>query len=228
MNVIIGMTDMALDGELPAASREYLETVRRATLGLVAIVNDILDCSKIEAGKVTLESEDVPLHTLLDEVIQVLGPHAREKGLTLTSAIDPEVPPYVHADPLRLKQVLTNFIDNALKFTHEGGVTVEVAASDDSASHARIRFAVRDTGIGIPADRQAVIFESFTQGDDSTTRTYGGTGLGLSICRQLVELMGGRIGVESSVGEGSTFWFEVTLARAPDDHAPADRVAASA
>lgn len=212
MNVIIGMTEMALDGELPAESRECLATVRRATVGLVAIVNDILDCSKIEAGKVTLEAVDVNLHTLVDEVAQVLGPHAREKGLALACTLDPEVPQYVEADPLRLQQVLTNLVENAIKFTEAGGVMVEVAALGRATTHARVRFAVRDTGIGVPIDRQAVIFESFTQVDDSTTRTYGGTGLGLSICRQLVELMGGRIGIESAVGKGSTFWFEVALA----------------
>ncbi len=217
MNVIIGMTDIALDGELAPEPRDCLQTIRRATLGLLGIVNNILDCSKIEAGKVTLEVVDVDLGRLIEEVVGLLTPAAREKGIALESSVDRRLGP-LRADPVRLNQLLINLVDNAVKFTERGVVTIEALLVARESEHARVRIAVRDTGIGIPADRQNAIFESFTQADDSTTRTYGGTGLGLTICSQLVELMGGRLGVDSEVGQGSTFWFEVALARA---HPPA-------
>jgi signal transduction histidine kinase len=211
MNVIIGMAEIALDDAVPSEARDCLVTIRRATLGLLGIVNNILDCSKIEAGKVTLETEDIGIRALVEDVVQLLAPAAREKGLALVTEIDPALSDTVRADPVRLKQVLTNLVDNAIKFTETGGVTVEVAFHGRSAGETQLRVAVHDTGIGIPAERQGVIFESFTQGDESTTRTYGGTGLGLTICRQLVDLMGGRLTVESEVGRGTTFWFEVPL-----------------
>ncbi len=228
MNVIIGMTDMALDEQLPAAPRDYLHTIRRATLGLLEIVNDILDCSKIEAGKVALEALDVRFDTLVGDVVAMLGPAAREKGLTLIASVDPGLSEPVRADPVRLKQVLTNLLDNAIKFTERGGVTVEMKLLELGPTEVRLRAAVRDTGIGIPADRRSAIFESFTQADDSTTRTHGGTGLGLTICSQLVELMGGRLRVESEPGLGSMFWFELTLARTNPETVVAPAIAASA
>ncbi len=212
INVIIGMTDMALDGDLPPEVRDHLNTLRRATLGLLVIVNDILDSSKIAAGMVTIEAVEVSLRSVLTEVEDLLGPQARAKGLALECAVDTDVPEHVRADPNRLKQVLVNLIANAIKFTETGKITVGFRVLGRSATQLQVRGAVRDTGIGIPADRRAAIFESFTQGDDSTTRTHGGTGLGLSISRELVNLMGGRIGVESEVGQGSTFWFEIALA----------------
>ncbi len=212
INVIIGMTDMTLDGELAEESRGYLNTVRRATIGLLAIVNDILDTSKIEAGKVTMEAVDASLRNVVAEVSEFLAPQARAKGLALEYAVDADIPEYVRGDPNRLRQVLVNLVANAIKFTEAGGITVEFHVLERSETEVRVRGVVRDTGIGIPADRRAAIFESFTQADDSTTRTHGGTGLGLTISRQLIKLMGGRIGVESEVGHGSTFWFEITLA----------------
>ncbi|HEY2389397.1 MAG TPA: ATP-binding protein [Candidatus Binatia bacterium] len=211
MNVIIGMTEMALDGDLPPAPRDYVSTIRRATLGLLAIVNNILDCSKIEAGKVALDPVDVDVRELVGEVAALLARAAREKRIALTWDVDRTLVTPVRVDAVRLKQLLTNLVDNALKFTEHGSVAVTAMILERDATSVRVRFNVRDTGIGIPRDRQAAIFESFTQADDSTTRTYGGTGLGLTICRQIVELMGGRIGVESEVGEGSTFWCELTL-----------------
>jgi PAS domain S-box-containing protein len=217
INVIVGMTDMALDGELPVRSRDYLNTVRRAALGLLAIANDILDSSKIAAGMFTMAAVDVSLRSVMAEVDALLAPQARAKGLALECAVDAAIPEHVRADPNRLKQVLVNLIANAIKFTDTGGVTVAFCVLERSATQVRVRGTVRDTGIGILADRRAAIFESFTQADDSTTRTYGGTGLGLSISRDLIRLMGGRIGVESEVGQGSTFWLEITLAVVGED-----------
>ncbi len=211
MNVIIGMTDMALDGELASGPRDHLRTIRRATLSLLGIVNNILDCSKIEAGRLTLELVDVDLRELVDDVVTIRAQGAREKGIRLESSVDGALVEPVRADPVRLRQLLTNLLDNAIKFTEEGGVSVAVTVLARHPDAVRLRLTVRDSGIGIPADRQAAIFESFTQADDSTTRTYGGTGLGLTICRQLAELMGGRLAVESEVGRGSTFWCEMTL-----------------
>jgi signal transduction histidine kinase len=227
MNVIIGMTEMALDGELAREPRDCVQTIRRATLGLLGIVNNILDCSKIEAGKVTLETVDVSLATLVAEVVALLAPAARAKRLALECYVDRKLVEPVGVDPVRLRQLLTNLVDNAIKFTEKGGVTVEMTLVDRDRTNVGVRVTVRDSGIGIPADRQTAIFESFTQADDSTTRTYGGTGLGLTICGQLVALMGGRLGVESAVGKGSTFWFELVLPLAATRREP-EALAASA
>jgi signal transduction histidine kinase len=227
MNVIIGMTEMALDGELAREPRDCVQTIRRATLGLLGIVNNILDCSKIEAGKVTLETVDVSLATLVAEVVALLAPAARAKRLALECYVDRKLVEPVGVDPVRLRQLLTNLVDNAIKFTEKGGVTVEMTLVDRDRTNVGVRVTVRDSGIGIPADRQTAIFESFTQADDSTTRTYGGTGLGLTICGQLVALMGGRLGVESTVGKGSTFWFELVLPLAATRREP-EALAASA
>jgi signal transduction histidine kinase len=211
MNVIVGMTDMALDEPVPGEARECLRTIRRATLGLLGIVNDILDCSKIESGKVTLDAQDVNIRMLVEDVVHLLASAARDKGLDLAADVDPALDELVRVDATRLKQILTNLVDNGVKFTEAGGVRVGVTLLHRARDEIRIRVAVHDTGVGIPPDRREAIFESFTQGDETTTRTYGGTGLGLTICRQLVELMGGYLEVESEVGAGSTFWFELTV-----------------
>jgi signal transduction histidine kinase len=219
---------MALDSALPDEARDYLGTLRRATLDLLAIVNDILDCAKIESGKVTLEAVDVSLRSLLAETVELLKGQAQGKGLALTYTIGAAVPGRVRADPGRLKQVLMNLIGNAIKFTQRGGVIVNFELLGRSTTDVRLRGTVRDSGIGIPPDRQKAIFESFTQADDSTTRIYGGTGLGLTICQQLVGLMGGRIGVESEPGRGSTFWFEIVLPLASPDRAADEKSAVAA
>ena len=211
MNVIIGMTEIALDGDLSAEASDCLHTIRRATLGLLGMVNNILDCSKIEAGKITLDLVPVDAGAVVAEVIALLAPAAQRKSLALECSIDPMLARTVLTDPMRLKQIFTNLVDNAIKFTERGTVTVEVAATSRDASTLVLRAAVRDTGIGIPPDRLATIFESFTQADDSTTRVYGGTGLGLTICRQLVDLLHGRLDVTSRPGEGSTFSLELPL-----------------
>jgi signal transduction histidine kinase len=219
--VIIGMTDMALDGELEATTRDCLHRVRSAALGLLAIVNDVLDLSKIEAGKMGLEVSPFELHSTLDEVVALLTPSAAAKRLRLDCHVDPAVPAVVSGDPVRLRQVLTNLLGNAIKFTDHGEVEVAARVVRETPAHAEIRFAIRDTGVGIPPDRQAAVFESFTQADGGTTRKYGGTGLGLTISRQLVELMGGELRLESAVGRGTTFRFTVPLGRPPAASAPA-------
>ncbi len=214
MNVIIGMTDIVLDGEVPAESRHCLERVRVAATALLAIINDILDTSKIEAGKLTLEEVELDLRATIEDAVALLVPSASAKHLSLGCALPPDLPPRVKGDPGRLRQVLTNLVSNALKFTDSGGVTVEVRVLRETAAEVAMRFAVVDTGIGISRERQAAVFERFAQEDCSTTSRYGGTGLGLTICRQLIELMGGRMGVESQSGRGSTFWFELAFERA--------------
>ena len=211
MNVIIGMTDMVLDTDLRSDQRANLERVRAAAIGLLAIINDILDASKIEAGKLTIEAVDMDLRRTLVEAAGLLVPAASAKGLSLTCVIEPDVPAQVKGDPVRVRQTLVNLVGNAVKFTDRGAITVEARVLRRASSHVVVRVSVTDTGIGIPPERQAGLFESFAQGDDSTTRVYGGTGLGLAICRQLVTLMGGHMGLESQPGRGSTFWFELTM-----------------
>ena len=207
MNAVIGMTELVLDTELTAEQREYLETVRDAADALLTIINDILDFSKIEAGKLDLEAIPFGLRDSLEDTMKTLAVRAHKKGLELACHIPPSVPDALVGDPGRLRQILVNLIGNAIKFTDQGEVVVEVAIESQAASEVRLHFCVRDTGIGIPAERQQAIFGSFTQADSSTTRKYGGTGLGLAISSQLVAMMGGRIWVESAVGKGSTFHF---------------------
>lgn len=212
MNVILGMTEMALDAELDATTRDYLQRVRAAALGLLVIINDILDLSKIEAGKMMVEVDSFDLRNTVGEGVTLLTPSAVSKGLALRCRIDAAVPAKVRGDAGRLHQVLTNILNNAIKFTERGEVALDVRVARASGSRAEILFAVRDTGIGIPPERQAAVFESFTQVDNGTTRKFGGTGLGLTISRQLVELMGGELHLESTVGEGSTFSFMLDFA----------------
>jgi CheY-like chemotaxis protein len=175
----------------------------------MVILNDILDFSKIEAGKLTIESVEFSLASTVTQTLQTIQARAEKKGLTLVSRMDPDVPEYLCGDPGRIRQVLTNLCDNAIKFTATGGVTVDVACQRQNDSAYQIHILVRDTGIGIPKDKQRGIFEAFTQADTSTTRQFGGTGLGLTICMRLVALMGGRIWLESESGQGSTFHFTV-------------------
>ena len=211
MNVIIGMTDMALETDLEPTARDWLQRVRSASLALLGIINDLLDLSKIEAGKMALEVGLLDLRATVGEVVKLLTPSATAKGLALVCRLDPAVPADVRGDAGRLGQVLTNLLGNAIKFTNRGEVALEVRLVHATASRAEILFAVRDTGIGIPPDRQAAVFESFTQADGGTTRKFGGTGLGLTISRQLVQLMGGDLRLESTVGTGSTFFFTLGL-----------------
>jgi two-component system sensor histidine kinase/response regulator len=215
MNAIIGMTDLALETDLTAEQRDYLSTVRSSAIALLALLNDILDYSKIEAGKLAVERVDLDVRAVVEDVAELLARSAADKGLELIAAVDPALPDQLRGDPLRLRQVLTNLVGNAVKFTERGEIVVSARVVRTTATSVVLRLAVADTGIGIPADRRDAIFESFTQADMSTTRRFGGTGLGLAISRQLVELMGGRIGVESEPGRGSTFWIELALPTAP-------------
>jgi PAS domain S-box-containing protein len=207
MNGVIGMTGLLLDTDLTAEQRQYAEIVRASGESLLAVINDILDFSKIEARKLELEVLDFDLREVLETSIEVLSPSALGKGLRLQYVMGPEIPERLKGDYGRLQQVLLNLGGNAIKFTSQGEVIIRVCLDREHNDSAWIRFSVEDTGIGIPAERQAEIFSPFTQADGSTTRKYGGTGLGLAICSQLVELLGGRIGVESEPGKGSKFWF---------------------
>jgi PAS domain S-box-containing protein len=227
MNGIIGMTALALDGPLTAAQAECLDTIRRQAESLLTIVNDILDFSKIESRRVEVESVPFTLAHALDEVVRPLAMRAREKGITLTSAVAAEVPSRIVGDPVRLKQIVTNLVGNAVKFTEEGSVTLTVTADRRADSLVMLHFFVTDTGIGIPAEKQAAIFEPFRQVDGSMTRRFGGTGLGLAIASTLVELMGGRIEVDSAPGRGTTFHITVPTAAAGEDVQTASAVSAA-
>jgi PAS domain S-box-containing protein len=207
MNGVIGMTGLLLETELTPEQREYAEIVRSSGESLLSLINDILDFSKIEARKLDLDVVDFDLQTTVEEALHLLRPMARQKALKLASSIEARVPTLLRGDSGRLRQILVNLGGNALKFTARGEVIVRVELDRREEGAAVIRFSVNDTGIGIPANRQADIFAPFTQVDGSTTRKYGGSGLGLAICKQLVELLGGQIGVESELGRGSQFSF---------------------
>lgn len=215
MNGVIGMTDLLFDTELTREQHDYAETIRNCANSLLSIINDILDLSKIESGKLEMENIDFDLRTAVEGSIDILVIGSEKKGLEISCFIDPEVPSLLRGDPGRLRQVLINLGNNAIKFTKAGEVAIDVTLAKETDSHVTLRCAVRDTGIGIPADRMKKLFQPFSQVDSSTTRMYGGTGLGLAISKQLAEMMGGQIGVESKEDKGSTFWFTVILEKQP-------------
>ncbi|MBN2289731.1 MAG: PAS domain S-box protein [Candidatus Glassbacteria bacterium] len=207
MNGVIGMTELALDTELSAEQRDYLKTARDSAFALLEVINDILDFSKIEAGKLDLEVIDFNLRDTLYDTAKTLAVHAQKKGLELACHISPEVPEALAGDPGRLRQIIINLVANAVKFTEKGEVVISAETESASGEETCVHFSVADTGIGIPAEKQQLIFEAFEQADGSMTRRYGGTGLGLAISSQLVRMMGGRIRVQSEPGKGSTFHF---------------------
>ena len=216
LNAIIGMSDLLRDTPLSREQADMLQTLRSSSNVMLSLVEDVLDFSKIEAGKLVLERVDFDLHALVNSTSRILAAQAAAKGVEFVVSIMPEVPPAVCGDPHYLRQILINLAGNAVKFTEHGSVTLHVSAQDETDAKVRLKFSVRDTGIGIAPEAQARIFESFAQGEQSTARRFGGTGLGTTIGKQLVELMGGRIGLESAVGLGSTFWFEVELDKQPE------------
>ena len=212
LNGVIGMTELLLQSDLTPEQRDHALTAARSGEALLGVINDILDFSKIEAGKLELDRHDFDLREAVEDVCEMLAPQAHGKGLELMAWIDDDVPAKVTGDRGRLRQVLTNLLANAVKFTERGEVAVRVRLARRTGGEAEVRFDVIDTGIGIPASAIPRLFDSFAQADSSTTRRYGGTGLGLTISRQLVQLMGGEIGCESEPGVGSTFHFTARLA----------------
>jgi two-component system sensor histidine kinase RpfC len=216
LNAIIGMADLLRDTPLSREQADMLQTLRSSSRVMLGLVEDVLDFSKIEAGKVVVEKTDFDLHALVNSTCRIVSAQAAAKGVDFVVSIMPEVPPALRGDPHHLRQVLINLAGNAVKFTEKGSVTVHVSLLAETETAVRLKFSIRDTGIGIAPEAQAKIFESFAQADESTTRRFGGTGLGTTIAKQLVGLMDGRIGLESALGLGSTFWVEVDLDKQPE------------
>ena len=237
LNAILGMADLLAETQLTAEQRRYVEVFQRAGANLLGLINDILDLSKVEAGHMELEAVDFELADVIGRVLELTRVRAGKKGLTVGSTLAAGLPAMLVGDPLRLRQILLNLLGNGMKFTDTGRLDVEVVQDPEDARAGSLLFRIKDTGIGIPQEKLGAIFENFSQADSSTTRKYGGTGLGLAISKRLVELMGGRIWVESVVGQGSTFLFTVKLGVAenqvivrdvPADTVPPDPTAAPA
>jgi two-component system sensor histidine kinase/response regulator len=228
MNGIIGMTELALDTTLTAEQRDYLNLVKSSADSLLHVINDILDFSKIEAGKLELEKTEFEIRVLFRDTLKTLAQRTGGKALEISARISPKVPKILIGDPTRLRQLIVNLIGNAIKFTEEGNIVLNTELEEISGDEVRLHISVSDTGMGIPLEKQHLIFESFAQADGSTTRRFGGTGLGLTISRQLVELMGGRIWVESEIGKGSTFHFTCVFQQGIAIASDQERIAAQA
>jgi signal transduction histidine kinase/CheY-like chemotaxis protein len=216
INGVVGMNSLMLEGDLDLEQREQAETIQRSADSLLSIINDILDFSKIEAGRLDLETVPYDLKQVVEDVAELLSTKAAEKGIELAATFQKEAPRHILGDPGRMRQILTNLVGNAIKFTADGQVVVEVLWRDGGLDEPHFLVSVHDTGIGIPPDKLERVFEKFTQADSSTTRNYGGTGLGLSISRQLTQLMGGRLSARSEPGQGSTFYFTLPAELDPD------------
>ncbi|MGD0908735.1 MAG: response regulator, partial [Candidatus Acidiferrales bacterium] len=214
LNGIVGMTDLMLETEINAEQREYLETVKLSADSLLTVINDILDFSKIEAGKIDLEAVDFDLRDCMESTLRILALRADQKGLELLCEVAPDIPEFVRGDSTRLRQVITNLVGNAIKFTEQGEIALKVQMETPGNEGCLIHFTVSDTGIGISPDKQKLIFDPFSQADSSTTRKYGGTGLGLTISARLVQIMGGEMKVESAIGRGSQFHFTMRFGTA--------------
>ncbi|MHC5544152.1 ATP-binding protein, partial [Singulisphaera rosea] len=231
MNGIVGMAELLIDTTLDRQQREFASIIQTSAEALLTVINDVLDYSRVEAGKLSLERVAFDFEKVMEEVVDLLAPRAHQKGLNIHCRVPSDLPERLLGDPARLRQVFVNLVGNAVKFTEYGEVSLDARIIDQSNAGVTIHLTVKDTGVGIPPERQALIFDSFTQVDDGTHRKYGGSGLGLAICRQLVELMGGQIGLESSPGRGSTFWIDLTLPRAQDEqegaHPHVDRLIGS-
>ncbi len=227
MNGVIGMINLLIETPLTPEQHQFAETIKTSADALLSIINDILDFSKIEAGKMILEQVNFDLRETVTNSVALLVPRAQSKKIALTYSMAEEINPKLVGDPTRLRQILLNLLSNAIKFTEKGEVALEITRVKDADQETGLLFSIRDTGIGIPEEVKAKLFQSFTQADSTTTRKFGGTGLGLAICRKFVELMGGTIGVNSILGKGSTFWFVLAYAKQPLQAVSADAAPAA-